>query len=36
LEKLDIANSIMSGINISTDTQNEVRNFFYQTRASLE
>ena len=36
LEKLDIANSIMSGINICSDTQNEVRNFFYQTRASLE
>lgn len=36
LEKLDIANSIMSGINISTVTQNEVRSFFYTTRASLE
>jgi hypothetical protein len=35
-EKLDVANSIMSGINISSKTQNEVREFFYSTRVSLE
>lgn len=34
--KLDIANSIMSGINISGSTQSEVRSFFYQNRISSE
>jgi hypothetical protein len=35
-EKLDVANSIMSGINISSKTQNDVREYFYTTRQSLE
>ena len=35
-EQLDIANSIMTGINISNKTQNEVRDYFYTTRQSLE
>ncbi len=34
--KLDIANSIMSGINISGSTQSEVRSYFYQNRISSE
>jgi hypothetical protein len=34
--KLDVANSIMSGIHISGATQSEVRSFFYQNRISSE
>lgn len=34
--KLDIANSIMQGINISSSTQSEVRDYFYQSRISIE
>jgi hypothetical protein len=34
--KLDIANSIMSGIDINGSTQSEIRSFFYQNRISSE
>lgn len=35
-EKLDVANTIMHEINLSSKTQNQVRDYFYQTRHSLE
>lgn len=35
-EKLDIANTIMHNIHITSDTQEEIRDFFFQTRNTLE
>jgi type III secretory pathway component EscS len=35
-EKLDIANTIMHNIHITTATQEEIRDFFFQTRSTLE
>lgn len=34
--KLDVANTIMHGINVSSDTQDRVREYFFSTRMNFE
>ena len=35
-EKIDIANTIMANISITEHTQEEIRDYFFQTRKTLE
>ena len=35
-ERLDIANTIMQNIHITPELQEEIRDFFFQTRTTLE
>ena len=34
--KLDVANTIMHGINVSSETQDRVREYFFSTRMNFE